>query len=69
VPAIPRVIWLLFGLSPVLLGITGTTVWLTKSRSNRNRRRRRKAVAAGGTPGGAPGSSAGSGQGAGSAGR
>jgi uncharacterized iron-regulated membrane protein len=69
VPAIPRVIWLLFGLSPVLLGITGTTVWLTKSRSNRNRRRRRKSIAAGGTPGGPPGSSAGSGQGAGSAGR
>lgn len=46
VSALPRLIWLLFGLTPVLLGITGTTVWLTKSRSNRNRRRRRRATAA-----------------------
>ena len=45
VSGLPRVIWLLFGLSPVLLGITGTTVWLTKSRGNRNRRRRRRAAA------------------------
>ncbi|HTF54518.1 MAG TPA: PepSY-associated TM helix domain-containing protein [Pseudonocardia sp.] len=30
VSGLPRVIWLLFGLTPVLLGITGTTVWLTK---------------------------------------
>jgi uncharacterized iron-regulated membrane protein len=36
-----RLIWLLFGLTPVVLAVTGLTVWLTKSRSKRNRRRRR----------------------------
>jgi len=49
VSAMPRLVWLLFGLTPILLGITGMTVWLTKSRSNRNRnrnRRRRRAATA-----------------------
>lgn len=44
VSPIPRLIWLTFGLTPVLLGVTGVTVWLTKSRSARNRKRRRRAA-------------------------
>jgi uncharacterized iron-regulated membrane protein len=43
VPGPPRLVWLGFGLAPVLLGITGLTVWLTKSRSTRHRRRRARA--------------------------
>lgn len=43
VSALPRTVWMLFGLSPLLLAITGFTVWWTKRRSARNRRRRRKA--------------------------
>ncbi|GAA5156904.1 PepSY-associated TM helix domain-containing protein [Pseudonocardia eucalypti] len=39
----PRVIWLLFGLTPIPLAVTGLTVWLTKRRSARNRRRRARA--------------------------
>lgn len=42
VPGIPRLIWLLFGLTPVLLAVTGVTVWLTKWRSRRSRRQRRR---------------------------
>jgi uncharacterized iron-regulated membrane protein len=33
-----RLIWLAFGLTPILLAITGTTVWLVKRRSRRNRK-------------------------------
>jgi uncharacterized iron-regulated membrane protein len=39
---LPRLVWLLFGLTPVLLGVTGVTVWLTKSRSARRRRQRHR---------------------------
>lgn len=47
VPWIPRaVFWLTFGLAPVLLGITGITVWLVKWRSRRNRKARKKLDAA-----------------------
>jgi uncharacterized iron-regulated membrane protein len=45
---LPRAVWLLFGLSPLLLGYTGLTVWWTKSRSARNRRRRLGAAGIGG---------------------
>lgn len=41
VPGWPRLIGLVFGLTPVLLAVTGVTIWLTKRRSRRNRRRRR----------------------------
>lgn len=37
VPWIPRLPGVVFGLAPVLLAITGITVWLTKRRSRRNR--------------------------------
>ena len=37
---LPRVVWLLFGLTPLLLAITGTTVWWI-----RRRKRKRKAPA------------------------
>ena len=40
VPWAPRLIGVLFGLTPVLLALTGITVWLTKRRSKRNRVRR-----------------------------
>ncbi|WP_028926022.1 PepSY-associated TM helix domain-containing protein [Pseudonocardia acaciae] len=40
VSPVPRVVFLLFGLAPVLLGVTGVTVWLTKRRGARNRRQR-----------------------------
>jgi uncharacterized iron-regulated membrane protein len=39
----PRLVLLAFGLTPLLLGWTGLTVWWTKSRSARNRRRLRTA--------------------------
>lgn len=39
----PRLVFLLFGLTPVLLGVTGVTVWLTKRRSARSRRLRARA--------------------------
>ena len=42
VGGLPRMLWALFGLSPVVLATTGLTVWLTKSRSARNRRRAAK---------------------------
>lgn len=41
-----RIVWLAFGLTPVLLGITGVTIWLTKRRSRRNRAKRRAAAEA-----------------------
>jgi uncharacterized iron-regulated membrane protein len=44
---LPRVVLLVFGLSPLLLGVTGLTVWWTKSRSARNRRRRLRAAGLG----------------------
>ncbi|MGH3816101.1 MAG: PepSY domain-containing protein [Pseudonocardiaceae bacterium] len=45
VPGLHRVIWVIFGLSPVLLAVTGVTVWLTKWRSRRARHRRRTEAA------------------------
>lgn len=42
VPSMPRLLWLALGLSPIPLAVTGLTIWLTKSRSNRNRRRARR---------------------------
>jgi uncharacterized iron-regulated membrane protein len=44
VPGLPRVIWLVFGLTPVVLAVTGVTVWLAKHRSRRNRRRARRSA-------------------------
>lgn len=38
-PAPLRLVWFTFGLSPLLLGVTGFTVWWTERRSARNRRR------------------------------
>jgi uncharacterized iron-regulated membrane protein len=46
VPGLPRLVWLVFGLSPLLLGVTGTVLWLTGRRGTRNRRRARRAAAA-----------------------
>lgn len=54
VAPLPRLIWLVFGLSPVLLAVTGTTVWLTKSRSARNRRARRRATRTAARPSASP---------------
>jgi hypothetical protein len=52
VAPLPRLVWLAFGLTPVLLGVTGVTVWLTKSRAARRRRQRRRSSAGpGGTRG------------------
>lgn len=44
VAPLPRALWLAFGLSPLVLGVTGFTVWQVKNRSARNRRRRRRAA-------------------------
>jgi len=46
VPWIPRLPGVVFGLTPILLAITGITVWLTKRRSRRNRARRARLDAA-----------------------
>ena len=46
VPGLPRLVWLVFGLSPLLLGVTGTVLWLTGRRGARTRRRARRAAAA-----------------------
>lgn len=40
-----RIVWLVCGLSPILLGITGVTIWLTKRRGRRTRRARTAATA------------------------
>ena len=45
VPWIPRAVWLLFGLTPLLLAVTGTTVWWIRRRK-RKRKRRPTATAA-----------------------
>jgi uncharacterized iron-regulated membrane protein len=47
VPWGPRLlVGVVFGLAPVLLGITGVSIWLVKRRSRRNRAQRRKSEAA-----------------------
>jgi uncharacterized iron-regulated membrane protein len=40
-----RSIWLLFGVTPVLLGVTGLTTWLIRRRKRRRKRRRAHPVA------------------------
>jgi len=42
---IPRGIWLVFGIAPLLLAVTGTSTWLSK-RGQRKRSRRRATAAA-----------------------
>lgn len=42
VPWIPRLGFVVWGLAPVLLGITGITIWLVKWRSRRNRAFRKR---------------------------
>lgn len=43
VPWVPRaMVWVVWGLAPVLLGITGITIWLVKWRSRRNRAFRKR---------------------------
>lgn len=41
-----RIIWALFGLTPLLLAITGFSTWLTRTRRGRARQARRRAAAA-----------------------
>lgn len=41
VPWIPRIVWLGFGLVPLLLAITGTTVWWIRRRKRRAKRKRK----------------------------
>jgi uncharacterized iron-regulated membrane protein len=43
---IPRLLWLAFGLTPLLLAITGMSTWLYKRGKKRERKRRRRAAAA-----------------------
>jgi uncharacterized iron-regulated membrane protein len=43
---LPRVIWLLFGIAPLALAVTGMSTWLYKRGKRRERKRRRKAAAA-----------------------
>lgn len=38
VPADWRIVWVVFGLAPVLLGVTGLTMWVTRRRSRAARR-------------------------------
>lgn len=45
-----RLIWLAFGLVPILLGITGLSTWLVRRRSARSRRRVRSSVPDDGDP-------------------
>jgi uncharacterized iron-regulated membrane protein len=39
-----RAIWLVFGLAPLLLAVTGVTTWLTRRRLRRRKRRRAAAA-------------------------
>jgi len=46
VPWVPRFVWLLFGLTPLLLAITGTTVWWIRRRKKKRKRKPRATAAA-----------------------
>ena len=39
VPWVPRFVWLIFGLTPLLLAITGTTVWWIRRRKKKRKRK------------------------------
>jgi uncharacterized iron-regulated membrane protein len=51
---LPRLGWLAFGLTPLLLAVTGTVTWLMRRRMGRRKKRRGKdgGVGSGGGPGG-----------------
>jgi uncharacterized iron-regulated membrane protein len=43
---LPRIVWLLFGLTPLALAITGMSTWLYKRGKKKEKQRRRRAAAA-----------------------
>ena len=47
---LPRTGWILFGLTPLLLAVTGTVTWLMRRRMGRRRKGRDKDGGAGGSP-------------------